>query len=371
MSENIIHTNLPASRDRVIVTVAFAYGFLDESDASFGMGHLAEHCICAQLKHDGRFQDAWGHIDDRSLVINISLNGAECEKILEKGVLKTVSEIAQSISSATLKTEKLRICAEIDERYNSTIPLISEYVKGTLITGPKRLARARTSQLKTLKKASMKSLSKAFGAILSSPHRIFVGGPGTTSAAQPLSPRLDVTFSEKKNFRLRPSKTEGAFIIAFRISGMEVSFENALVTGFAAGAIYEAFRDIARAHGAHEPYYEIRIEREYGIVWFGLHSRAKISPEIGAAFFAAADSALNAHDLDAKLKAYKRDKIAEMKADWADPVERQDWIVEDSIEGRAISDVSAALDSVKGITVEKVGAVARKVFSSEKGYVFE
>ena len=380
MPENITHITLPGRRNEVIVTVAFAYGFLRESTASFGMGHLAEHCLCAQLKQDKRFKDAWGHIDDRNLVINIRLSRANHKKLLEDGILKTISETAQSISPAILKTEKLRICAEIDERYNSTVPFVSEYVKGALIKGPRKLARARVSQLKVLRKASMKSLSKTLGVIVSAPYRIFVGDSGAVSArgghdgaaptARALAPRLDVTFSKKRHFKLRPHKTESAFVIAFRIAGIETSLEQGLVTGFVADEIYESFRGIAHSQGAYEPYYEILIEREYGIVWFGLYSRAKISSDIGTSFCAMVDSVLKSKGLDAKLKAYKRDKADQMRADWTDPAERQDWIVEDSIEGRKISDLAMALDILKGITVEKAKAVGREVFDSKSAYVF-
>jgi hypothetical protein len=379
--KNNIDIQLPRKTRDVIVTVAFAYGFLSESTASFGMGHLAEHCLCAQLKQDKRFKDAWGHIDDRNLVINMRLSRAHYKKLLEEGILKTILETARSISPAILKTEKLRICAEIDERYNSTIPFISEYVKGALIKGPRKLARVRVSQLKVLRKASMKNLSKTLGSIVSKPHRVFVGGSGAVSAkggrdgamptARALAPRLDVIFSEKRHFKLRPHKTESAFIIAFRIPGIETSLERGLMTGFVADEVYEAFRDIAHAQGAYEPYYEIRIEREYGIVWFGLYSRAKISSDIGTSFCAMVDSVLKSKGLDAKLKAYKRDKAAQMKADWIDPAERQDWIVEDSIEGRKISDLAMALDILKGITVEKARAVGREVFDAGTSYTFK
>ncbi|MFA6158011.1 MAG: hypothetical protein WC763_00080 [Candidatus Paceibacterota bacterium] len=374
MQGNPIKIHLPDSKSEVIVTVAFAYGFLSEPTTSFGMGHLAEHCLCAQIKENLGLKDAWGHIDDKSLVINMLLDKVAYAKLLEDGIVKTLSEIAQSVSAKIFDVEKLRIRSEVEERYNSTFSLFSEYVKGRLIKSPRRLARARVWQLKTFRKASLSGLKKTFDFIFSAEHLLFVGSSGTgkSSCNPDLTPfsRLEIAFSKKKLFRLPAQKDKGAFIIAFHTPGLEASLERGLVTGFVSGEIYEAFREVARSYGAYDPSYEIRMEREYGIVWFGLYSHAKIPRDIEVSFFRVVNSIIGGNDLGSKLKKYKREKSAEMKSDWVGREERQDWIVEDYLEGRDASSLKTALAAIDGITATKARKAAREIFTPKAAYIF-
>jgi hypothetical protein len=175
MDKITIHTELPIKKSETLVTIAFAYGFLNEADSLFGVGHLIEHCLCSQIKKKLKPKHVWGHIDDRTLVINILLSNFAFESLFKQGIVQTVLKIGKSINSKDIAIEKRRIKSEVEDRYSLPIPFLSQYIRNHLIKEPKRLARWRTDQVKNLHTLTTNKITKALEDIFSTRHSVFVG----------------------------------------------------------------------------------------------------------------------------------------------------------------------------------------------------
>jgi predicted Zn-dependent peptidase len=374
MTEKPVRIGLPGKDGDILVAAAFAYGFADEKGRSFGVGHLAEHCLCESLGKVEGVKEVWGWIDDRTTVINIALDRVAYEKLSHEGFVAVVKRAALATTSADVKREKARIRSELATSYGSITALFTELVRSKIIASPKSLARKRTNQEETIPKLSLADVQAAYEKIFASESRIYVGIPGASDMpfpGKPLAPRLEVDYSNTRSFKAPSDKEWKTFAAAFPAPRLEDGLAESFAVGFLASEVHERFRKVARAEGAYEPCYEHRLASDYAFVWFGLYSASKISDDIEHQLADCIRAAVNAPDLEQRLSAYKKTKAEQISADWADSRERFEWMVEDHIDTGAARGVEGETDELHLLTIDNVRTTSKKYFSPKKAYRFK
>ena len=72
-----------------------------------------------------------------------------------------------------------------------------------------------------------------------------------------------------------------------------------------------------------------------------------------------------------KLKKYKKEKLSEMKSDWAGAMSRQDWVVESYMETGTAGNLYAEMMGLSGVTVAQIKDISQKILNRDKAYIIE
>ncbi len=375
VEDKTIYIQIPTKKDEVIVSVAFSYGTVDDGDKEFGIGHLAEHCICAAIQKNLQTKEILGYIDDTSTVIHMKLSRPEYEKLAKKGVINTLRDISLQTGKADVKKEKGLIRTELENQYGSASGLFSEYIKNKLIKQPKRLARRRLGQLDSMNSIDLASTIRTIERMLSSKPLIFVGERHSRSTSTPRHiPTREfekVRFSAKKNIRIPKTQGGNVFCIAFPVPGIEKGWEAAFSLNFIHGEISRRLSSTFAEKGMHGPYQELRLERRYGFMWFGIHSDKALPKALAETFFSTIRTVIEDRALGNKLKKYKKEKLSEMKSDWAGAMSRQDWVVESYMETGTAGNLYAEMMGLSGVTVAQIKDISQKILNRDKAYIIE
>ena len=70
ITPTISFMKLPNDTDMVRVAFVFRYGFMNETNANFGLGHFFEHYLCAHVTREMKDVEVYGSISDDDIASN-------------------------------------------------------------------------------------------------------------------------------------------------------------------------------------------------------------------------------------------------------------------------------------------------------------
>jgi len=167
--------NSGLKKNKVIITLAFKYGYLKESNKKYGYCHLAEHYICNLLEEKFELDEVYGSVDNDYILINIELNKKEADNFIDYKLNTLAEEVIKlKIDTKVLKNEKDRLISEINNIYLNIDNEIFEEISNKTIKKPEKIRRRKIDQINNVKKIDKTELEKTISKILHSPIIIFV-----------------------------------------------------------------------------------------------------------------------------------------------------------------------------------------------------
>lgn len=369
--DNRIDIKLPHSTDKLLVTAVFACGSLAESDEIYGLGHLVEHCVCLKLNQFFHTSEARGFVDRHVTAFTVSVD----KKFATDP--SSIADIADKVKEASLKTslaefenEKNRILVELDEQCGATFSQFSELVRSSIILSPKSLSRTRLSQRPNIERFTIDDLREGVERLFSSRRVTFVGSNARDTSLkqtmQAFATDAAVEFSQQKSFRM----VQKGIVFAFRGLDFSSPICDRFAIGFLAREIDSAFETLAYAHGSYQTYYQCNIQKNHGLVWFGIRSYSTLDTRIEDGFLEIVKRVLGREGIAHRLEQFKKNKKRGIGEDWENNAKRQEWVVDDFIDYGKVFTPKQLDSELTKITPDRLKELHERVFVGEHVYIF-
>jgi predicted Zn-dependent peptidase len=305
------------------------------------------------------------------MVINVLFDKKIYKKTnLEKSVEQLKRDMVR-IDHRIFEIEKSRVISELDEKTKAPLYLFSQRVRSNMFTEPRPILFSKSDQQKNIPRLGRADVERCVRKIIDSPQMIFVGYRGSKS-----KPPKEISFLRKligvelsKPGKYPLERGFGSYAVGFKSSCLEDSPLDRYAAGYIVLNLAAVLGHIARELGAYELYREHFIEYGFGYAWFGIHSYHSSAKKFDRKLFEALRKVSSSEYIQSNLAEYKKQKMDEVKKDWMDPGERQDWIVgEYAGMGKAFG-LEAALKGIRTLSVSRIQKIARKFFNKNKAYI--
>lgn len=378
--KNPFFIDLPQRSDDVFFVIEFPYGYANETDSQFGLGHYYEHYVGELLLRMGL--DISGSIGLHDMRYEMKTTKKRAQKDIARVVsffntpLPDVPEIVSS--------EKDRVLMELLERQSDPLFHMRELTLGSCIQKPARFRRPRWAQVDTVEKMTVHDMVTLHHTLVTafSP-AVAIGGYRFSATEKrmiekELAPlRLDektnipeiplATFSPRKVSRIHtPLVPRGATRCAFFFPAYPLPHElvDRIIVGFLTRMLAKRFAIEAKKFGVYRTDHEYFISASYGFVRFFLMIPEGKESAVSTMFSRLVVDMTESLDFEHDLRAYVRDRKRVARLTREHNADLMEWMSSDlSSLGRSIGprEVIEALDE---IALPRVKCVHTEIFAS-------
>lgn len=373
----IVNINLSENKKEVLILLKFCHGYANENNSDFGLAHLTEHYIIAQLEKKYKTIDIDGTIDDDSITVYLSLKNTEAEKIelTPKKILEDIEMLSQKIDPKILRNEKKRIEIELEEKYYDVFQEISHVIEKNIIYKPAHLKRHRMSQLNNLSKFTGKKVAKCILDIVKTAQIAFVGYSGNKNSSDKKiaeTKNSKIILTKNKTFRLssenRVLKKSSNFAIAFPLPKLKRPI-NKYYLEFFFEQLDSHFMKKIQALGIYKTEYQYNINSQGGYVWFFANSYKTIDRKIEDLFFETVEEVIKSKQTKIRFSSFKKEISESIKFDWKNFYRKFDFISGEYLEDASVCTIEKYLRLINSLQFEEMTAVIRLIFKKGKSIV--
>lgn len=378
MNKNITKKiNINSGYKKVIFSIAFKYGYLDESNKEYGYSHLVEHYVCSFLEDKIKCNEVYGSIDDNYILINIDFNKRDYNSFskdfkYEKFKENILNEIDQNIAKNELK----RLENEINSRYLYIENEITEEILNKIIKKPKKITRRRKEQIKNLSKFDITTFKHSLKKILNSERVIFIDKDNNKNTVKIKNDDIFINKKEKVEFK-KPSKMKliidnsaynkiNNLVIGFRGLELDSSTKEKFSLIFLINEIKNKLQNKLEKEGVYDISSFNSIYPNFGIIWFMISG---YDNDIKNIFKETVKEVLTDKKIDIKIKKYKKEQAKIIKDVWQDKENRNTWIIEDLLEQGYVIDHKKLITEINNLSKEDL-INTKKVLNIENSYIF-
>jgi len=376
----IIKINSNLTNKKVIITLAFKYGYLDESDNEFGYCHLAEHYICSVLESKYKLGEVYGSVDNDYILINIDSTKKKLADLV-LNLKKILNEIISlEINKKIFENEKNRFITEINNLYIDIDNQIFEEISNKTIKQPKKIVRRKIDQVKNINKINQSLFQKTIENIIKSPSVIFIDQKENNNPKK-LSPKnifiknLKVDFVKKKKIKIDINNPYyksnfNQFLFFKGLNHKSTTIEKFSLRFILQESMQKLEKQL-QDEGVYEIQYDNYILNNFGFFWFLVSSNKKSDFNLIKCETQIINNLLQDEKLDTKLNKFKKEQIKNIKSSWKIEENRNPWIIEDLLETGKISDLETLEKEINKISKKDLIKINSKLFKETDAYMLE
>lgn len=361
-------------KNKVIFSIAFDYGYLNEKDNEYGISHLVEHYLCAFLQKQIKCNEVFGSIDENYSLINIEFNKKDFNNFEANFNYEELKkEILNKIDKKIIEKESKMLISEINEIYSFKENQIKEEILKNLIKSPKIAYREKSKQIKNIKKLSTTKFKQNLEKVLNSRKIIFIDKADQTNTKK-LKDKVfvkeyEVKFKKPQRLKIKnrnfkndtallcfkgldfKSKTSERFSLRFLIQQINHNLEKVL-----SDEVYKTD-------------YDNHLYPNFGLVWFNL-TGYNYNKNTKNDFKKVVRNSLDDTDIVKKIEKFKKEQIKSVRMAWAEKENRNQWIIEDMLEEGSFKSPDQIIKDINKISKKDILKIS-SIFNIDKMYVVD
>jgi len=377
----LIKINSNLKNNQTIVTLAFKYGYLKETNKKYGYCHLAEHYICSLLEEKFGLKEVYGSVDNDYILINIELNKKDADNFIADKLGTLVEELIKSeIHTKVLKNEKGRLISEINNTYLNIDNEIFEEISNKIIKKPEKISRRKIDQISNVKKLDKSELKKTIKKILHSPTIIFIDNKENDKLHKIKKSDIfiedtEVNFVKAKKIKIEIKnsyyKNNYNQFLFFKGLDHKSTTRDKFSLRFILQESSAQLKKVLIKEGVYETYYDNYILNNYGFFWFLVSFNKKNNLNLKNDLFIVIESIINNEKLETKLNKFKKEQIKNIKDSWKIEEHRNPWIIEDLLETGKVSDSETLEKEILKISKKELNRVKKELLKEDDVYILE